>query len=112
MAPILQKERGADGDRRHPKSQSASVGASVVETTLPELEGLIVEGLGDPALRTAVRRKSKIRVRRAMLIRKIKLQIRLGERATTGHVACVISEEIVPKKCDHVAAPLSTESMD
>lgn len=47
-----------------------------------------------------------------MLIRKIKSQTRLGERATTGHVACVISEEIVPKKGDHVAAPLSTESMD
>jgi len=37
---LLKKERGVDGDRRHPKSQSASVSASVAETTFPELEGL------------------------------------------------------------------------
>jgi hypothetical protein len=47
-----------------------------------------------------------------MRVREIKLQTKLGERPTAGHVACVISEEIVPKKGDHVAAPLSTESMD
>ncbi len=68
-----------------------------------------MEGLGDPARRAAVRRTS---VLSDELCSSGKSNFRLGERATAGHVACVISEEIVPKKGDHVAAPLSTESMD
>ena len=71
-----------------------------------------MEGLGDPAPLGNRAQEVNNSSQTCYAHPKIKPLTGLGERATAGHVACVISEEIVPKKGDHVAAPLSTESMD